>query len=60
MIKNLKNNKNYNEPSSNNALNKILQANRKLNEKKINEEEKLKMDNKNREKKEQNLIDYII
>ena len=41
------------------ALNKILQANRKLNEKK-NEEEKLKMDNKNREKKEQNLIDYII
>ena len=28
--------KNYNEPSSNNALNKILQANKKLNEKKIN------------------------
>ena len=34
MIKNLKKNKNYNEPSLNNALNKLLQANRKLNEKK--------------------------
>ena len=55
MIKNLKKNKNYNEPSSNNALNKILQANRKLNEKKINEEEKLKMDNKNRERKRKEL-----
>ncbi len=41
------------------ALNKILQANRKLNEKKINEEEKLKMDNKNRER-QKNLIGNII
>ena len=51
--------KNYNEPSSNNALNKILQANRKLNEKKINEEEKLKMDNKNRERKRKELNNII-
>ena len=39
MIKNLNTNKNnYNEPSSNNALNKILSANRKANEKKVMDE----------------------
>ena len=41
------------------ALNKFLQANRKFNEKKINEEEKLKMDNKNRERKRKELNNII-